>query len=91
MAMDLAAALRAAPRAGGEADAIAAGGQWPSVGRIARTAAAIDAALGDTAAAGLIARNRPAHVAPSRSPVTCARLFRAAVLRPRSSGPEVCS
>jgi long-chain acyl-CoA synthetase len=73
MAFDLASATRAALQEGGETDAVAAGGRWRSWGWIARTAGAIDAALGGVAEVGLIARNRPAHVAAFAANVMAGR------------------
>src|ERR1700678_2885204 len=73
MPFDLATAMRAALQAGGEADALAAGGHWRSWGWIVRTASAIEAALGDAAKAGLVARNRPPHVAAFAANVMAGR------------------
>lgn len=56
--------MRATLVEGGEGQALAHGGVWRSWSWLAETATAVDRALGDEAhAIGLVARNRPAHVA----------------------------
>lgn len=63
MSLDLAAAVRASIAQGGESGMIAFAGHWRSWQWLSDTADNINAALGDAGAVGLIARNRPQHIA----------------------------
>ncbi|WP_198350811.1 ANL family adenylate-forming protein [Flavisphingomonas formosensis] len=63
MPLDLPATVRASIAAGGAADAIAFGGRWRSWAWLCEAARAIDEAIGEAPATGLVARNRPQHVA----------------------------
>jgi len=63
MTLDLAASVRASIAQGGECGMIAFAGRWRSWRWLSETAEAIDTALGDADAVGLVARNRPQHIA----------------------------
>ncbi|RVT94487.1 class I adenylate-forming enzyme family protein [Sphingomonas crocodyli] len=63
MTLDLPAAIRATVESGGADDALAFGGRWRSWDWVADIANRIDDALGDAHTVGLVARNRPQHIA----------------------------
>lgn len=73
MTLDLPATMRAGVAAGGAGDALAFGGRWRSWAWIGETARAIDRAIDGAPALGLVARNRPQHVAAFAASVMARR------------------
>ncbi|MDQ8757611.1 fatty acid--CoA ligase family protein [Sphingosinicella sp. LHD-64] len=63
MAFDVSEAVRQRIAQGGDKDAVAFDGRWRSWRWLEAAATAVDHAVGDAAAVGLIARTRPQHVA----------------------------
>jgi acyl-CoA synthetase (AMP-forming)/AMP-acid ligase II len=63
MGIDLLAAVHATLTTRGDADAVAFNGRWRSWSWLAEVAAALAANLADAPAIGLVARNRPQHIA----------------------------
>lgn len=73
MASDIAETIRQRIAEGGDGDAIAFDGRWRSWAWLRQAMAAIDRAVGDASAAGLIARTRPQHLAAFAAGIAAGR------------------